>query len=54
MRILLISEANDAGSMVPLPLGLACVGGEVNGLAIRCGYWRLARMPFVRSMFGMR
>ena len=25
MRILLISEANDAGSMVPLPLGLACV-----------------------------
>ena len=25
MRILLISAANDAGSMVPLPLGLACV-----------------------------
>ena len=25
MRILFISAANDAGSMVPLPLGLACV-----------------------------
>jgi radical SAM superfamily enzyme YgiQ (UPF0313 family) len=25
MRVLLISAANDAGSMVPLPLGLACV-----------------------------
>ena len=25
MRILLISAANDAGSIVPLPLGLACV-----------------------------
>ena len=25
MRVLLISMASDAGSMVPLPLGLACV-----------------------------
>jgi hypothetical protein len=25
VRILLISAANDAGSMVPLPLGLVCV-----------------------------
>lgn len=27
MRVLFISAANDAGSMTPLPLGLACVAG---------------------------
>jgi hypothetical protein len=27
VRVLLISAANDAGAMTPLPLGLACVAG---------------------------
>jgi radical SAM superfamily enzyme YgiQ (UPF0313 family) len=37
MRVLFISAANDAGSMTPLPLGLACVAGaaEIAGHDVR-------------------
>ena len=53
MRVLLISVASDAGSMVPLPLGLACVaaatelaGHEVRLLSLG---WGADREPNIRE-----